>query len=284
MAHKYSLGYLTVGDLEPSAQVYVAAAAGYDYVGLRPIPMGLPGEPNLDIARDPQLLARCKTALAETGLGVWDIELARVLDDVNYADYEPAIAVGADLGAHIVLTSVWTADPVKQVEGLRSVAALAGRYGLSVVAEFVPLSTVKSLDEMAALVRQVEAPNLGILIDVYHWQRSGAPLDAVAALPREWLPMLHLCDCPAATPPTLDALRTEVRERRLYVGEGDAAIPELMGRLPADAVLSIEQPHLERLRVLGDTEYATRALRHAKAVIDGEAVPAAALASAVSQS
>lgn len=268
MTHRYSLGYLTVGDLEPSAQVYVAKAAGYDYVGLRPIAMGLPSEPRLDLAHDAKLLADCRTALDETGVEVFDIELARVLDEVDYDSYAPALEVGAELGAKVLLSSVWTTDPVKQVAGLAKVAEVARQYDMRVVAEFVALSTVKTLEEMTALVRQADAPNLGILIDVYHWQRAGAPLEAVAALPREWLPMIHLCDCPAKSPGDLEAIRFEVRDRRLYVGEGEAAITDLIRCLPEDVVLAIEQPHLERLRVLGDTEYATRALQRAKAVID----------------
>ena len=176
MSRAFSLGYLTVGDLEPSAQVYVAAQAGFDYVSLRPIPMGLPGEPNLDLAHDAQLLADCRTALAETGLGVWDIELARVMDGIDYADYEPAIAVGAELGARVLLTSVWTADREAQLHGLRQVASMAARHGLRVVAEFVPLSQVRTLPAMADLVRDAGAPNLGILVDVYHWLRADSSL------------------------------------------------------------------------------------------------------------
>lgn len=79
--------------------------------------------------------------------------------------------------------------------------------------------------------------------------------------------MLHLCDCSSETPPDSEALRVEVRERRLYVGEGDAPIPALVAALPADAVLAIEQPNLARLRTLGDTEYATRCLAAARATI-----------------
>lgn len=272
MSRKFSLGYLTVGDLEPSAQVYVAAAAGYDYVGLRAIPMGLPGEPNLDLAHDERLLVDCRRALADTGVGVWDIELARVLDDVDYNEYEPAFAIGAELGAKVVLTSVWTADRVKQVDGLRQVSALAARYGLQVVAEFVPLSQVRTLVEMRDLVDEVGAPNLGVLVDVYHWVRGGCQLIELDAVPADWLPMLHLCDAPAERPADLEALRTEVREHRLYVGEGDAPIADLVRQLPADAVLSVEQPHLERLRVLGDTEYAARCLNHAKSYLDAHGV------------
>ena len=108
MSHHYSLAYLTVGDLEPSAQVYVAAAAGYEYVGLRPIPMGLPSEPRLDLPHDRDLLEACRVALAETGVRVWDIELARVMAGIDYDSYLPALEVGAELGATTLLASVWT--------------------------------------------------------------------------------------------------------------------------------------------------------------------------------
>lgn len=267
MTRKFSLAYLTVGDLEASAQVYVAARAGYDYVSLRPIPMGLASEPHLDISHDPRLLANCRKALDETGLEVWDIELARVLDDIDYDDYAPAIAAGAELGAKVLLTSVWTADPARQVEGLGRVAELAARYGMRVVSEFVVLSPVKSMDAMASLIRQAGAPNLGMLIDVYHFDRADTPVEAVDDLPAEWFPMMHLCDCPAEKPADPESLRCEVRERRLYVGEGDAPIAPLLRRLPDDMVLSIEQPHLERLRTLGDTDYAARCLERAKAYL-----------------
>ncbi|MFV0407208.1 MAG: sugar phosphate isomerase/epimerase family protein [Propioniciclava sp.] len=268
MTLAYSLGYLTVSDLEPSAQIYVAAAAGYDYVGLRPLPMGLPGEPHLDIAHDARLLADCRTALADTGIGVWDIELARVLDDTDFESYRPAMELGAALGARVLISSVWTADHSKQVDGLAQIAEMADAYGLTVVAEFVALSTVKTVAEMAGLITEVNATNLGMLVDVYHWFRAGSTPQEVAALPRTWLPMVHLCDLPAAAPRDEEALRVEVREARLHVGEGGAPIGDLVQALPDTCVMAIEQPHLERLRVLGDTEYATRCLRHARSVIE----------------
>ncbi|QGF22361.1 sugar phosphate isomerase/epimerase family protein [Raineyella fluvialis] len=264
MTRKFSLAYLTVGDLEPSAQVYVAAQTGYDYVGLRPIPMGLESEPLLDIAHDPRLHANCKAALEETGVQLWDIELARVLDGVDYDRYAPAIECGAELGAKVLLTSIWTPDPARQVEGLARVADLAAQHDMQVVAEFVVLSPVKTLASMASLIRQSGADNLGMLIDMYHFDRADTPVEAVDDLPPEWFPMLHLCDAPATKPVDTEGLRVEVRERRLYVGEGDTAIAPLLRRLPDDIVLSIEQPHLERLRTLGDSEYAARCLRHAK--------------------
>ena len=117
--------------------------------------------------------------------------------------------------------------------------------------------------------RDLGAPNLGIRIDVYHWLRSGGPLDAVAAL-AAMVPMLHR-EPPDQAPADLESCASRCGAPP-HVGEGDAAIPELMRRLPDDIVLAIEQPHLERLRVLGATEYATRCLEHARAVIDADVV------------
>ncbi|MDO5494151.1 MAG: TIM barrel protein [bacterium] len=272
MTRTYSLGYLTVGGLEPSAQIYVAAAAGYDHVGIRPIPMGLPGEPKLDIAHEPRLLENCRIALADTGITVNDLELARVMDGVDYEDYRPALEVGASLGAKVVITSVWNTERERQVEGLATVARLAADYGLSVVAEMVALSPVRSLTEMRHLVEQAGAPNLGLLVDVYHWFRSGDTAEDVASLPPGWLPMIHLCDLPVEKPESMEELREEVREHRLYVGEGDAPISELVAALPEDTVMAIEQPHLERLTTLGPVEYAARALRAAKKALEPLAV------------
>ena len=44
MAKQYSLAYLTVSGCSPSEMIYIAARTGYDFVGLRLIPMGIPGE------------------------------------------------------------------------------------------------------------------------------------------------------------------------------------------------------------------------------------------------
>ena len=50
MSHEYSLAHLTVMGLAPPEMIYVAARAGYDYVSIRPIYMGLPGEPDYALA------------------------------------------------------------------------------------------------------------------------------------------------------------------------------------------------------------------------------------------
>ncbi|HYK81218.1 MAG TPA: hypothetical protein VEU95_16410, partial [Micropepsaceae bacterium] len=70
---------------------YIAARAGYDYVSIRPISMGLPREPNYALPDNPQMLKQTKTALASTGVRVHDIEVARVYEGVHPSKYLPAM-------------------------------------------------------------------------------------------------------------------------------------------------------------------------------------------------
>jgi sugar phosphate isomerase/epimerase len=78
MEQEFSLAHLTMLGCAPPEMTYIAARAGYDYVSIRPIFMGLPGEPNYALADNSQMLRQTKQALASTGVRVHDIELARV--------------------------------------------------------------------------------------------------------------------------------------------------------------------------------------------------------------
>ena len=62
MERKFSLAYLTIPGVDPFDQIRIAAEAGYDYVSLRTIPMGLPGEPQTCLEKDPELFKNIKKA------------------------------------------------------------------------------------------------------------------------------------------------------------------------------------------------------------------------------
>ena len=65
MAKEFSLAYLTIPGVEPVEQIKIARDAGYDYVSLRTIPMGQPGEPQICLERDPELSLPQHAALRE---------------------------------------------------------------------------------------------------------------------------------------------------------------------------------------------------------------------------
>lgn len=262
----FSLAHLTVLGLPPPEMIYVAARAGYDYVSLRPIYMGLPGEPNYALAEQPALLARTKTALASTGIGVHDIELARILEGVDVRAYLPALEVGAELGARAVLSSIWGGSRNEYIERFGQLCDLARPLGLTVDLETVPIATVSTLAQAVDVLRAVNRPNAGLMVDTHHFHRAHDRPEALDALPREWFHFAQLCDAPAEIPSERDEMTRVMREARLYVGEGGIDVAGILAHLPP-CVYSIELPHQARAEELGYTEHAFRCLETLKAYL-----------------
>jgi len=264
MNKQFSLAHLTVIGCAPPEMTYIAARAGYDFVSLRIIQFGLPGEENYALAENPEMLRQTKQALAATGLEVHDIELARIYDDMHPTRYLPAMEVAAELGARAVLSSIWTTNRDYAIEKFGEVCDLAKPFGLTVDLEFVPVAGVKTLAEAVDVLRTVRRPNAGLMIDTHHFHRSHDKVEDLDGLPREWFHFAHLCDAPAEIPSDHDEMIRILREGRLYVGEGGINIAGILNRLPK-MVYSIELPNLARVREVGYAEHAFRCLESAKA-------------------
>lgn len=263
MQRQFSLAHLTVLGCAPPEMTYIAAMCGYDYVSLRPIYMGLPGEPNYDLASNKKMLKMTKTALSETGIKVHDIELARIYDGVDVKSYVPAMEVAAELGAKSVLSSIWTPNRDFYIEKFAELCDLAKSFGLNVDLEFVTWADVSNLKEAVDVLKTVNRDNCGIMIDTLHFHRSRVELAELDELPREWFHFAHLCDGPSEIPTNKEGLVHTGRDERLYAGEGGINIEAIINRLP-EVVYSIELPHIERVKELGYAEHARRCLEYAK--------------------
>lgn len=259
----YSLEHLTVLSCTPPELVHVAADAGYDQVGLRTMPLGIPGEPECDIAANPSLLRETRNALATTGLTVSDVEVVRIAAALDPRRYERGFAAAAELGATDVTTSVWTPDAAYARDSFEATCAVAKPYGLRLNIEFVAIADVRTLTQAVDLLRSVEATNIGLLLDTYHVHRAGADLAGLDNLPREWFHYCQLCDAPAAIPASDNEIREEVREHRLLLGEGRIDVAGILAHLP-DVTYALEIPNLARLAEFGPLEYARRCLSSAK--------------------
>lgn len=266
MAQEFSLAHLTVLGCPPPEMIYIAARAGYDYVSIRPIYMGLPGEPNYSLADNPQLLRQTKTALASTGVRVHDIELARVYEGLHPTKYLPAMEVAAELGAKAVLSSIWGGEREFYLEKFAAICDLAQPFGLTVDLESVPIATVANLAQAVDVLRAIKRPNAGLMIDTHHFQRArDNPID-LDGLPREWFHFAQLCDAPAEIPTDRAEMIRIMREARLYVGEGGIDVAGIVKHLPP-CVYSIELPNKERHEELGYAEHAVRCLESLKAYL-----------------
>jgi len=271
---EYSLAHLTVLGCDPPEMTYIAARTGYDYVGFRLIPMGLPGE-HAYLPGDRAMIRRTKAALKETGVRMLDLELARILREVDPETYLPAMETTAELGGRHVISSAWTNDRSDRdfiVERYAQICELAEPFGLTVDLEFPSFSRITNLQEAADIVGAAGKSNSGILVDILYFHFSRVGFEELDALPRDWFHFMHICDTDEDSPISRNQMRHVARDERLYFGEGHINFREILHHLP-DIPYAIELPNIERVKELGYEEHARRCLQTARVSIEGPDTP-----------
>ena len=166
------------------------------------------------------MLRQTRTALDETGVKFLDLELARIIPDVDPKTYLPAMEAAAELGACHVISSVWTPDTDDRnfiVERYAEICELAAPLGLTVDLEFPTISRLTNLPTTVDIVRAAGCPNSGILLDTLYIHFSGASLDELSALPRDWIHFLHICDTSEEIPRNRGDMTHIIRDDRLYL-------------------------------------------------------------------
>jgi sugar phosphate isomerase/epimerase len=266
MNRPFSLAHLTMLSVPPPQLVETAARAGYQFVSLRPIPVGAPNEPLYPLGTDRALLARTKAALAATGVGLLDIEVARIIKEAKPRDYLPALSAAAELGGRHVLSSAWCDDRPYILEFFAELCDLAQPFGLTVDLEFVTWSGVRTLDEAVEVVKAANRPNAGVVIDTLHFDRCHAELEKLSSLPREWFHFAQISDAPATYSTEREELIRIGRAERLYLGEGGIDVGSILGRLP-QVPLSIEIPNVAKLESLGAEQYARLCIETARSYL-----------------
>ena len=189
--------------------------------------------------------------------------MARIADGVDPKSYVPALETAADLGARRVITSIWTPERSRAIDGLAEFCDLAKPFGLSISLEFVSWANIANLQDAISVCRAANRQNCGLLIDTLHFNRSRVKLEELDTVPRAWFHFAHVCDAPKEIPATNEGLIHTAREERLYPGEGAIDIAAIMNRLPV-MPYSLEIPHLARVKELGYAEHAWRCLETAK--------------------
>jgi sugar phosphate isomerase/epimerase len=266
----FSLAHLTMLSVPPPQLVETAARAGYRFVSLRPIPVGAPNEPLYPLGTDRALLARTKAALTATGVGLLDIEVARIIKEVTPRSYLQALEAAAELGGRHVLSSAWCDDRPYILDFFSELCALAEPFGLTVDLEFVTWSGVRTLDEAVDIVREARRPNAGIVVDTLHFDRCHAELEKLSSLPREWFHFAQISDAPASYSTEREDLIRIGRAERLYLGEGGIDVASILGRLP-QVPLSIEIPNVAKLESLGAEQYARLCIETARSFLAASA-------------
>lgn len=259
---RFSLGHLTlIGETTPDL-VRIAARTGYDFVSPRLMSGGLPG-PDITISRHPELLRQTRQALSDTGITIHDIELARIADGIDPADYEADLAIGAELGARAVISSIWSSDRAAAVDDFGRLCRLAAQYGQTINLEFVPIASIATMADALAVIDEVGEPNARLLLDLHHVHRSHVGLAELAELPARLLDFAQICDAPGEIPTDRAEMTRIIREGRDYLGEGGTDAVAMLRQLP-DIVYTVEIPNAECVRRYGAEGHARRCLETAR--------------------
>lgn len=248
MARQFALAALTCMELAPPELVSVAAAAGYDGVGLRLIPV--PGQtlPAFD-------LGELENRLADTDLAVMDVEVFRLAPETRVADFEPVMETAARLRATDILVHGADPDESRLIESFGALCDLAQRYGLAANIEPMPWVEVSTVAKAARLIRR---PNAAILVDPIHFFREDNRLDDLKGMPVRYL---QFCDARRDKPSDMQELIRQARSDRLFPGEGGLDLRGLLAALPDGLPMSLEIPHAGGL---APYERARRALESTK--------------------
>lgn len=270
--HPYSLAALTVLELSPPEMVETAARAGYDFVGLRPIP-ATAEEPSFPLMTDAALLRETCRRIRDAGIKVADIEILRLKPDTRVEqDFTHFMEVGAELGASDVLVAGNDDDVARTIDNFAALCELAKPYGLHPHLEFMPWTGVKNLNEarhIVGAVRDAGHDNACLLVDAFHMDRSRSSLEDLAKVPAEWMRYVQLCDVPGPVPDSMDEILREARCERRFPGDGQADLTGLLKTIPANVPLSLEIP-TDALRQQGVSalERARMALDKARRLVE----------------
>lgn len=272
MKPEVSVDHLTMLDVAPPDFVSAVGEAEFDSVGLR-VSAATPEEEPWPMTAGSPMLEETLRRLDETGVRVLDVEVVRLQPDTKREDYEPALEVGARLGARYVTVNGDDPDIERASDTFAALTADANSYGLRPLIEPIPYTQVSNLEEA---IRIAESSNGGgVLLDALHFRRFGGDLERLRSLDPALLGYVQLCDGPLAPPSGLPRprnlprgqstdgtdLQLESRAMRLLPGDGELPLADLLASLPAKTPVSVEAPVLSLRETLSPVEFLRRARR-----------------------
>jgi sugar phosphate isomerase/epimerase len=246
-----------------------AAEAGFAGIGFHADDLARTVDGGLEIA---ELAAILKV----NGLEVVEIEFlggwALDVDETVLGDTVTNIEAVADAcgGRHVSAGEFRSGDVDVDVAANR-LGSLAGRLAarrLSLAIEPFPWSAISTVDCAVELIRgarQAGAPNVGLMVDVWHFYNCGADPSLLDTLPPDGIAAVQLND---GVPVHSDFL-TEARAHRQLPGEGDLDVVSLVRavrRAGYSGPYCVEA-NTEILRSLPVQEAASRAFDAASAVL-----------------
>ncbi|MEZ2296918.1 sugar phosphate isomerase/epimerase family protein [Variovorax sp. RCC_210] len=273
MNFRLSLAHLGMLDATPPVLVQAAHAAGFSGVGIRLAPARL-GEAPFPMGVGGQMLRETLARLKDAGLCVHDIEIVRIKPGFDAVALAGVLDSAQALGARCLMVNVDDADTARAADSIGALAERARPHGLALGLEFMVYTAMPSLAAARQMVAASKRDNVRVVVDALHFFRAGSvPADlraegaegaagvkaaegteAAGPIDRHFM---QLNDAPAQRHPGLSAAE-EGRAHRLFAGEGELPVAQLLQHLAPGARLSVEAPSAIRSATL--TPHARAAL------------------------
>ena len=169
-----------------------------------------------------------------------DLRRQPAVEDLKWK-VELAASLGAD---RLVVPSTASqahvsADYERLKDYLNEAAGIAHAQGITLMLEFTRVSRlVNNVRTSLDLVRSIDHPNLGFMIDLYHFWAGPSKMEDLALIRPGEIRHVHFADTPAFPP-----LEVAEQKDRAFPGEGIAPLQTILDRLVAlgyDGPLSLE--------------------------------------------
>ena len=251
-----SLAALTVLDVSPANQVLCAAKAGYSHVGIRLYP-ATPTETQWSMIGDTPMVREVEANLKATGIKVLDVEILRIKPDTRAVNWKPFFETGARLGATQVLCAGNDSNISRLTDNFAELCEIAHPFGLNLSIEPMPWCDISTVKQMNTMLRKINRPNAGCLVDPIHFYRADNSYADIDALPKEGLKYCQMCDLTAEMPKDMAGILYQARNFRLSPGTGAADLPQLLKHLPGlpisietcNAALALTMSPVDRARL-----------------------------------
>jgi sugar phosphate isomerase/epimerase len=238
---RLTLGFLTLGaQAAPQDVIDAAAAAGYGAAGLR-VSGRNPGDPWPSVDGDKQAFAKLRARAADKQVRISSISGYYLSAHSGMEQMLANVHAARETGAPLICQGCFDPSLERVADFMRGYAAAAAEAGVRIALEFMPMSTLKTLEQTLALIARSGASNIGLLVDSLHLARSGAGAREIAALDPARIFLTQLCDAPAELAPG-HTLFDEAMSGRMYLGDGALDLAGLVRALPPEAEIELETP------------------------------------------
>jgi sugar phosphate isomerase/epimerase len=275
---RLGIAQLSLVGTAPPDLVTIAAQAGFDFIGARVRPVTTTERP-YDLQPGTPMLKKTLERMVDTGITVEDIEFL-LLDGTgrqNGQDQREAwlqmMEAGQALGASTLTVACADPDLDRFGDHLAQMTQDGKAYGIMPTLEPIAYQTVRDIPKAAELARRAGCK---IVVDALHVNRfdgTAAELEAATDL----VPLIQLCDGPAAPPASREALIRESRSERGVPGEGEFDLQNILAAFRAGTAVSIETPSDNRVAEIGELSWAKHLKAAATSVLNTAASNAAAL-------